>query len=152
MFLHTQNFTTNTVETLLEAITIRKIGNFGIYGHFEDSYNTNIFLCFLQYRSRNYALQLQWLIEKFLQCFWESSGHVTTSTDFRFYKDTKIISVRPLENIGYPILKKRPPRSPFESNFSYKCFNFQKFPETLPEISGNCFQEFPGNILMHAKL
>ena len=28
------------------------------------------------------------------------------------------MSVGPLENIGHPILKKRPPHSPFESHFS----------------------------------
>ena len=35
---------------------------------------------------------------------------------------------------------------------TYKYFNFQKFPETLPEISRNCFQEFPGNIFILAEL
>jgi len=36
--------------------------------------------------------------------------------------------------------------------YAYKTFNFQKFPETLPEISRNCFQEFPGNIFILAEL
>ena len=35
---------------------------------------------------------------------------------------------------------------------TYKCFNFQKFPETFLAISGNCLHEFPGNILIPATL
>ena len=116
MLLDTQNVLFRSLEMNIWAIW--KIGNFGIYGHFEDCYNTNIFSCFLHYRSGNYVLQLQWVLEKFLRCFWYTSGYLTTSSDSRLYNDTKIMSVGPLENIGHPILKKRGPHSPFESHFS----------------------------------